>query len=436
MKLEISITLLFLFASFQISGQIPEKMVFKFGTTPTNKGEGIIVSDAIPEEMANENYSFDLGTAQMVHFEENAFTSNSPVYFSIKLPEGNYKVDVVLGSNDKDSRTTVKAESRRLMLDQVAVPAGESKTEIFTINVRAVNEENGQRDINLKSREEDDLNWDHKLTLEFLGEIAVKSISIEEADDVTNIFLAGDSTVTDQDLEPWGSWGQMITRYLTPEVVVANYAASGLSLNSFRGGKRLEKILSLMKPGDYLFIEFGHNDQKEKGEGIGPWQSYTKSLIEYIEGAREKGGIPVLVTPTQRRLFANDNKLKSTHGDYPDAMRKVAQDYDVPLIDITNMTTQMYESWGDDLSRKAFVQYPANTFPGQDKKLEDNTHFNSFGANEIALAVLQGIRTSNLNLKESIKPEAPAYDPAKPNQPSAWTTPMSSRFENAKPDGN
>lgn len=162
---------------------------------------------------------------------------------------------------------------------------------------------------------------------------------------MTTLFLAGDSTVTDQDLEPWGSWGQMITRYFTPDVVVANYAASGLTLSSFKGGKRLDKLLSFMKPGDYLFIEFGHNDQKDKGEGRGPWQSYTNSLMEYVKAARQKGGIPVLVTPTERRHFLNDRELKHTHGDHPDAMRNVAKDLDVPLIDITAMTTQMYEAW-------------------------------------------------------------------------------------------
>ena len=436
MKDKIKLFLLLLLITFQQNAQTSQKKIYTFGTNGAENGKGIVVSEENPSIESNNNYGFDFGTAKHVNFEEDAFHANSPVYFSVKLPEGNYKVTVILGSNEKDSKTTVKAESRRLMLDQVEVPKGESRTETFIVNVRAVNEVNGQKDIHIKSREEDDFNWDDKLTLEFLGEAAVKSINIEKADNVTNIFLAGDSTVTDQDLEPWGSWGQMITRYFTPEVVVANYAASGLSLGSFKGGKRLEKVLSLMKPGDYLFIEFGHNDQKEKGEGRGPWQSYTNLLIEYIEGAREKGGIPVLVTPTQRRHFENEKELKPTHGDYPEAMRKVAKDYNVPLIDITKMTTQMYESWGNDLSRKAFVHYPKNTFPGQDEQLKDDTHFNSFGANEVALAVIQGIKNADLGLKQFLKPEVTDYDPGKPTDPSTWTSPLSSRFESTKPEGN
>ena len=402
MKYKIRICLLLLFVTFQHIAQTSQERIFRFSKNCAENEKGTVVSEANVSEEFNRDYSFDFGAAGKMTFEEDAFTADSPVYFSVKLPEGNYKVDVVLGSDNKDSRTTVKVESRRLMLDNVTVPKWVGLTKTFTVNVRSVNELNGESDINIKSREEDDLNWDDKLALEFLGEAAVRSISIEEAKDVTTVFLAGDSTVTDQDLEPWGSWGQMITRYFTPDVVVANYAASGLTLSSFERGKRLDKLLSFMKPGDYLFIEFGHNDQKEKGEGRGPWQSYTNSLTEYVKAARQKGRIPVLVTPTQRRHFENEKELKHTHGDHPDAMRKVAKDLDVPLIDITKMTTQMYEAWGDDLSRKAFVHYPANTFPGQNEELSDNTHFNSFGANEVALAVIHGIRNSDLELKEYI----------------------------------
>jgi lysophospholipase L1-like esterase len=191
-----------------------------------------------------------------------------------------------------------------------------------------------------------------------------------------------------------------------------------------------------MRPKDYVFIEFGHNDEKIKGEDNGAWGLYTHSLKEFITKFREKGGIPILVTPTQRRAFNDDGSLKPTHGDFPDAMRKVAIDLQVPLIDVTKMTTDMYESWGDEPSRKAFVQYPANTFPRQTEKLEDNTHFNSFGANEIAKCVVQGIKDLKLDIAQYLKPDLPTYSPKKPDNFSDWTLPRSIRFENTKPDGN
>src|SRR5690606_18255733 len=120
----------------------------------------------------------------------------------------------------------------------------------------------------------------------------------------------------------------------------------------------------------------------------------------------------------------------------PDAMRAVAQKNNIALIDITKMTTVLYEAWGDEVSRKSFVQYPANTFPGQEKALDDNINFNIFGANEIALCVVKGIRELDIPLQKQIKKETLDYNPNKPNFISSWTLPMSARFEIAKPDGN
>ena len=200
--------------------------------------------------------------------------------------------------------------------------------------------------------------------------------------------------------------------------------------------RRLKKIETLIQPGDYLIIEFGHNDEKIKGEENGPWRSYSDLLTEFIQMAKSKGAIPILVTPTQRRFFNENGTLKATHGEFPDAMRAVATRNNVSLIDITKITTDLYEAWGDPLSRKAFVQYPANTFPGQTNILEDNTHFNSFGANEVVRCVITGIQKLPIPLKQHILPSVTTYNPKQPNMFSNWTLPMSSRFEAVKPDGN
>ncbi|MFL1011679.1 rhamnogalacturonan acetylesterase [Flavisericum labens] len=407
--------------------------IFYFGKKVKDLSE--IVIDSAKSYTEEAEYGFDFGSEKNLTFKKNFFTSNnSSIYFSVKVPEGNYRVELVLGGN-KCSNTTVKAESRRLMLKEKKLGRNEEAVYSFVVNVRSpkISESSS---IKLKDRDKNQLNWDDKLTLEFLGNPSVQRIIITPANNVKTFFLAGDSTVTDQDVEPWASWGQFFTNYLNDDVVVANYAESGSSLVAFKGVKRLEKILSLIKKGDYLFIEFAHNDEKRRGEGIGPWQSYTQLLKEYINAVKSKGGNPVLVTPTQRRAFNKDGTLKATHGDYPAAMRKVANDLNVPLIDVTKMTTQMYESWGVEPSRKAFVQYPANTFPNQPKPLNDNTHFNSFGANEIAKSVVQGIRDLNLEIIQYLKPDIPNYNPAGPDSFSNWTLPMSSRFEIKKPEGN
>lgn len=425
-------TILLISLNFSIVYSQGDVKIFDFGSEKLSKE--MPITSAISYNV-DRGYGFDFNTSENIIFEKNAFTSTTPAYFSIKLPEGNYLIEVDLGSEKSASETTIKAESRRLMRRQVSVKKGGSKTETLGINLRGI-KISEEESINLKSREEDDLNWDNKLTLEFSGNVAVKAIRIKPAEDYTNIFLAGDSTVTDQDVEPWASWGQMITQFFSSDIVVANYAASGESLGSFKRRNRLKKILNDVREGDYLFIEFGHNDSKIKGEGNGAYGLYTQLLKEYVIEARKNGGIPVLLTPTQRRHFNEEGKLEPTHGNFPDAMRKVANSLDVPIIDLTKITTKMYEAWGVEDSKNALVHYQQNTFPGQYKELSDNTHFNGFGANEIALAIIEEIRNSNLELKDHIREETPNYKSNKPNDFKKWTVPLSIRFESTKPEGN
>ncbi|MEL1240914.1 rhamnogalacturonan acetylesterase [Flavobacterium flavipallidum] len=407
---------------------------FLFGTKVQKKVDSNTITKPLAYHLGKA-YGFDFNTVSNVKLHSNSFSCTAPTYFSVKLPEGNYQVSVVFGSKTKSTNTTIKAESRRLFVNKLELNKGQFVTKSFNVNVRTPKiDENSE--IQLKDRDLGQLNWDDKLTLEFLGTVEVKSITIKSIDKVVNVYLAGDSTVTDQDLEPWASWGQFITNYFDQNVVVSNYAVSGATLRSFKSSLRLKKVLSIIKPGDYLIVEFAHNDEKEKGEGIGPWDSYSASLREFVQAARDKGANPILITPVQRRAFNADGTLRPTHGDYPDAMRKVAQEMNVPLVDITKLTTTLYESWGDEPSRKAFVQYPANTFPGQKEKLEDNTHFNSFGANEIALCVIKGLRDLNNPLAKYLIKDLPQYYPNQPNAFAKWTLPMSNRFEIVKPDGN
>ncbi len=410
-----------------------EVKIFNFESVRNNKKFTNVLSAVKYEQ--NMGYGFDFETAINATFSATGLHIEKSTYFSVKIPEGNYKVKITMGDTSKDCNTTVKAESRRSMVSQLLTKKGKSSIVEFNVNVRNSLIDNSSS-IKLKDREKGDLNWDDKLTLEFLGTTTIQNIAIIPLEKVTNVFLAGDSTVTDQDVEPWASWGQMIPQFFNTNVVITNYACSGLALSSFKSSNRLEKIKSQIKAGDYLFIEFGHNDEKIKGPENTAWKSYSDLLVEFIQVAKDKGAFPILVTPTQRRSFNTDGSLNETHGDFPEAMRAVAKKMNVPLIDITQKTTLMYEAWGDDASRKAFVQYPANTFPNQTKALEDNTHFNSFGANEIALAVIQGIRELDLPLEKNILKQTPNYDPKHPNYISNWTLPMSSRFEEAKPDGN
>jgi lysophospholipase L1-like esterase len=323
-------------------------------------------------------YGFDFGTTVTGvdrggkdALKADFVTSAQPFYFSVNVPEGNYNVTVTLGDLKGTSSNFIKAESRRLLLETTATRPGQFVTQTWTINVKNRRIASGG-EVSLKPRELSKLDWDDKLTLEFDGApSALVALEITPAPAATTVFLAGNSTVVNQDDEPWAAWGQMLPRFFGPGVAVANHAESGLSLASFLGSHRLDKVLSVMKPGDYLFIEFGHNDQKEKGPNDGAFLAYTERLKLYVAEARKRGGIPVLVTSTSRRSFGAGGKIENSLGDFPAAVRQVAQQEKVPLIDLNAMTTRLYEAMGEEESKKAFVHYPANSYPGQPQPLAD-----------------------------------------------------------------
>ena len=367
-----------------------------------------------------------------------------PEYFSVKVPDGNYLVTVTLGSKKRKAETVVRAESRRLMVENAATRKGQLVDYSFVVNKRSpvytVATDNGVREerVKLKEREYDYLNWDDSLTLEFNGAApAVSRIKIEPDTTATTIFLCGNSTVVDQDSEPWASWGQMVTRWFDSSVAISNHAESGLTARTFLGGNRLEKILTMMRPGDYVVCEFGHNDEKEKRPGDGAWYHYVYNLKIFIDKVRQAGGNIIFCTPTQRRAWQDDNiHLKDTHGDFPAAMFSVAKREGVPVIDLNSMTRTFLETLGFEGSKKALVHYPANTYPGQDKPLADNTHFNPYGAYEVAKMVVSGMQRLNLPFLKGLRPDWLGYDPASPDDPAAFRWYDAKVKDMKKPDGN
>ena len=364
--------------------------------------------------------------------------SNAPFTRNIEVPDGNYKVTVVLGSKKKAGNTVVRAENRRLMVDEVATKKGQFKTVEFVVNKRTPEIEKGKR-VKVKDREKNYNTWDNAINLEFTGAApAVKEVKIERDTTATTIFLCGNSTVVDQPYEPWASWGQMIPRWFGPEVAISNNAESGLTAGSFLGSYRLDKILTMMKKGDYVICEFGHNDQKEKMAGAGAWYNFSYNLKVFIDKVRAKGGNIIFVTPTQRRRFddATHSKILETHGDYPDAMRAVAKREEVPVIELHDMTRTFFETLGYENSKKALVHYPANTFPGQDKPLADNTHFNPYGAYEIAKMVVMGMKQLNLPVVKYLRSDWKDFNPAQPDDYNKFVWYNSVQQDVTKPDGN
>jgi lysophospholipase L1-like esterase len=369
-------------------------------------------------------------------------TGSKPFYFSVKLPEGNYDVKVTLGDAKGTSATTVRAECRRLMVPHTETANGKFTTLQFTVHIRdsLIRDATGAvvSKVKLKPREFAYLHWDSMLTLEFNDSMPkVCALEITPNKNAATVFLAGNSTVVDQDREPWAAWGQMFPSFFEPgKIAIANYAESGETMRAFKGERRLDKVWSMVKPGDYLFIEFTHNDQKPGSNHLDPFTTYKETIKEWIAEARKRKVTPVLVTSMHRRSFDSTGHINNTLLEYPEAMRQTAKEENVALIDLNAMSKTMYEAWGEEKSAKAFVHYPANTFPGQKEALKDNTHFNPYGAYELARCVVKGLQQTTLPIAKLLKKNIPAFDPARPDALEKWYWPMSAMTAATKPDGN
>ncbi len=376
---------------------------------------------------------FDLTPSPTV--QHNVCTANLPFYFSAALAEGNYEVAVVLGGGDQPSTTTVKAEGRRLMLLNIATAAHKTITEQFTVNIRTTSLPDG-KSVKIKPREVGSPRWDEKLTLEFNGtNPSVQSITIKPAPNVPTIYLAGDSTVVDQDKEPWAAWGQVLPLFFGPEITVANHAESGETIASSTSELRFQKIFTTLHKGDYLFLQFGHNDQKPGPGNVPAETTYTELNTRYINMARERGATPVLVTSMNRRTYNEAGNITDTLAPYPQTIRKIAAEQHVALVDLNACSKQLYEAIGEPHSRELFVYAPANTYPGQTEVLHDDTHFNSFGAYELARCVVRDLRAANLPLTHMLRKNVKSFDPMHPDTPESAHIPTSPTVDTTTPYG-
>ena len=402
---------------------------FDFGNGPPAPGYTKVTSSTMYTDELG--YGLEPGsTPQSIErgiknpLQDDFLTSDRPFYFSVKVPEeGNYKVTVTLGDRAGESTTTVKAELRRLMLARVHTNAGQFETRTFLVNVRNAKIAGGG-EVRLKDREKTSevQAWDAKLTLEFTDtRPAIGGVEIEKDDRIPTIYIAGDSTSTDQPREPFNSWGQMLTVFFKPEIAIANHGESGESLRGFINEKRLDKLTSLMKPGDWLFVQMGHNDQKEKGEGVGAFTTYKANLKRFISEARQHGATPVLITPMHRLTFGEGGKIVNSLGDYPEAVRQTAKVESVALIDLNAMSVALYEALGPRDAHQAFAG-------------NDTTHHDNYGSYELAKCIVQGIKDDNLAIARYLYP-TPKFDPAHPDPVDRFDLPAEPHTATLTPYG-
>jgi len=221
------------------------------------------------------------------------------------------------------------------------------------------------------------------------------------------IFMAGDSTmaIKQPDKRPETGWGEMLGKYFKDgTVTIDNRAMNGRSTKTFISEGRWQSIVDALQKGDYVLIQFGHNDEsKEKGERYTPPADYRNNLIRFITDVKAKGGNPVLLTPVMRRKFDSTGNFVDTHGEYPDIVRTVAKEQKVPLIDMHRDSEVVIKSYGIEGSRKLFLQLKPGENSNYPNGIEDNTHFNPLGADEIAKLAVKGIKDNKIGLKKYLK---------------------------------
>jgi lysophospholipase L1-like esterase len=245
-----------------------------------------------------------------------------------------------------------------------------------------------------------------KIGIIFLILVALGMTASAQRRPVT-IFIAGDSTAAIKlpEKRPETGWGEMLQQHFDgKKVVVDDRAQNGRSTKTFISEGRWQAIVDAAQPGDFVFVEFSHNDEsKDKGERYTPPEDFRKNLIRFIADIRAKKGIIVLMTPVARRKFGPDGKLVDTHGEYPDIVCSIAKQEKVPLIDMLQKTQDLLTKYGPEGSRSLFLQLNPGENPNYPNGVEDNTHSNPIGAAENAKLVVDGIREQKLAIRKYLK---------------------------------
>jgi lysophospholipase L1-like esterase len=399
---------------------------FDFGNGKTAQGyTRVRVSDLYSRQ---PGYGFEPGAPiQETDRGGDALTgdfavSESVFRFSAAVPEGNYRITVTLGDTGSESVATVKSERGRLMLENIKTPKGKTEKYTFTANVRFPVLSPGNA-VKLDSREWNDATgaaltytWDEKLTIQFMdSRPCVCAVEIESVDDAVTVFLIGDSTVTDQGGENAGSWGQMLPRWFGPEVVIANHAESGETMKAFRFQRRWDKVMDFIKPGDYVVMQFGHNDSKSSGhdamwpenDKAGDWVSthseantdYKWLLAVNAVEIKRRGGIPVIVSPITRISRTAGKADLASHGDYPKAAREAAELANCAFIDLNAMSVDVMNALGTVITPAAYT---------------DGTHTSLYGGYLLSRCVVEGMKKANLNIVRYLRPDCDSFDPKNP----------------------
>ena len=229
------------------------------------------------------------------------------------------------------------------------------------------------------------------------------------------IHLAGDSTMAEKlaTKSPETGLGEMLQRHFDPaRVRVMNHARNGRSTRTFIAEGLWQRLVDSVRAGDYVFIQFGHNDgSKSKVDRYTPPSDYRANLVRFVRETRAKAATPVLLTPVMRRRFDARGNVRDTHGEYPDIVRAVAAEYDVPLLDMHRSSARTLADLGPDPSRALFLQLTRGEHPNYPEGIEDNTHFSPHGAEVMAGLVVAEMRMKLQELAAFLSPPVATKGP-------------------------
>ena len=394
------VTVAALLAAFSMA-EAAENYKFDFGEGPVAAGYTQVKANTKYSD--SQGYGFESGTVSSVDrlwdddLTTDFLTAKGDMVFSVALPQGNYEVTFILGDGENESETTVWAENRKLMLDRVTLAGGVFSRQTVSLRRMETRSMDGSVTMSIKDREKDYRTWDKKLTFVISGKApAVAGIEIKRNDNVTTLWLCGNSTVVDQITAPWAGWGQMAPGFFKSSLAIANYAESGLTASGFYSMKRLAKILSEVKKGDFVTVQFAHNDQKNQNDV----NNYEATLTKYANEIKAKGATPLFVTSTARQ---NETDPKTAVGGLPERMRALGKKLGVTVLDLNQHSITLGKALGGN--KEKMYMYTAS----------DKTHFCEYGAYELARANIEEIKAKVPELAKHLRDDHEAFDSSKPD---------------------
>lgn len=318
----------------------------------------------------------------------------------VDLPDGDYTVGVLAGDPEAATDIAITAEQ------MAKVPATQKAAGEFVETEFDIALVDGQ------------LNLDFAGAAANLAALTITPQAPREAGAEPTVFVTGDSTVQTYDdyWAPQAGWGQMLPRFLSDGVTVDNHAIGGRSSKNFISQGRLDEVLRQIRPGDYLYVQFGHNDNSYGvDDRYAAPADYRNYLRTFVDGAKERGATPILVTPVSRRSFDASGHANVSFPEYVEQARSLAEETGTPLVDLSASSRAYLDEIGPEAAKSVFLWVPAGVYPARPDGTQDDTHFQEYGAIQMARLVAQDTAALDVPLAdEVVETEPPAQVPAAP----------------------